>query len=143
MRIDNKGFSLITTLVLSAVALAFISALIYFVQSGSRTSASVESYKSSLEIAKGASEFLIAGVYNEKVGFGHIDCDSDLGDVNDYLSPYDEDTETHTVEVTSFKCERFNNNYNELYLIKLRVQRTGSEEKAEVEFGYLKEYDDE
>jgi len=143
IRLDDKGFSLLTTLILSAVALAFISALVYFVQSGSRSAASLESYKSSLEIAKGASEFLIAGVYNELVGFGHIDCDSDLDDVNAYLSPYDQDTETHNVTVTAFKCERFNNNYDELYVMKLLVQRENSQEKAEVEFGYLKEYDDE
>jgi hypothetical protein len=140
MLLNKKGFSLITVIVLSAVALSCISALMYFTQSSSRTTASVGSYKDSLEVAKGASEYLVAGVYNELVGFGHIECGSSRAAVNSYLTPYKDDSAAYDIEVTDFRCIKHNNERNEIYVFKLKVQRKNSGEKAEVEFGYQKIY---
>lgn len=138
MKLSNKGFSLLTTLILSAVVLAFLSALIYFVQSGSRTAASLDSYKSSLEIAKGASELIMKGVDDDE-----IECSDDadyIDDVREFMGPYDNDTTTHTVTVSSYRCERFytENSEREVYIFTVLVQRNNTEERAEVDFGYMK-----
>ncbi|MCD8568540.1 MAG: hypothetical protein LRY50_09500 [Geovibrio sp.] len=138
MKLSNKGFSLLTTLILSAVVLAFLSALIYFVQYGSRTAASLDSYKSSLEIAKGASELIMKGVDDDE-----IECSDDadyIDDVREFMAPYGADTSTHTVTVSSYRCERFytENSEREVYIFTVLVQRNNTEERAEVDFGYMK-----
>lgn len=138
MKLSNKGFSLLTTLILSAVVLAFLSALIYFVQSGSRTAASLDSYKSSLEIAKGASELIMKGVDDDE-----IECSDDasyIDDVREFMAPFGADTSTHTVTISSYKCERFytENSEREVYIFTVLVQRNNTEERAEVDFGYMK-----
>ncbi|QAR32072.1 hypothetical protein EP073_01230 [Geovibrio thiophilus] len=135
---NNKGFSLIATLVMSAVVLAFLSALIYFVQSGSRTSASLDSYKSSLEIAKGASELIMKGVDDDE-----IECSDDadyIDEVQEFMAPYDDDTTTHVINVASYRCEKFytENSEREIYIFTVQVQRNNTDERAEVDFGYMK-----
>jgi hypothetical protein len=137
MIMNNKGFSLLMTLILSSVALAFISTLIYFVQSGTKSTASLESYKSSLEVAKGASEFLIAGVYDKQLG-----CEDNLTDAISLISPYDNETASHNITIIEYHCKSFNGGINELYSFRIRVQKANSDEVSEVEFGYLETYED-
>ncbi|WP_022851353.1 hypothetical protein [Limisalsivibrio acetivorans] len=132
---NNKGFSLVTTLVLSMVALAFISTLAYFVQSGSQTTASLGSYKSSLDVAKGTADFLIAGVRDNQVG-----CADNITKVTTFISRYDNETTTHDISVTNYECKSFDNDEKELYIFTIEVNRGANQEKSIVEFGYLEDF---
>ena len=135
MKVNNKGFSLITTLVLSALAIVFISALIYFVQSGSRATSSLDMYKDSLEVAKGASELLMKGVDEYKV-----ECDFTKANVQSFIEDFNDHLPSYTITIDNFFCEEFytENSVGELFTFNLIVQRKSSKEKSVISFGYVK-----
>jgi hypothetical protein len=55
----RKGIALIVALVLSLVAMVFIGALFYLLTSGTQISGMYKTYTSSLEVAKGISNYLM------------------------------------------------------------------------------------
>lgn len=135
---NNKGFSLITTLILSAVALSFIGALAFFIHSGSKAGSSIDFYKSSLEIAKGASELLMKAVDES-----NFNCDtSTIDTTNDFLENYKDDSPNFLINVVKYECKEFyaGTSSGELYLFVVSVNRKNRDEKAEVDFGYMKRY---
>ena len=134
---NNKGYALITTLVMSVVALGFISTLIYFVMSGSKATQSVRNYRSSLDIAKGATDFVTAGIYENQVG-----CADSLSAVQTFMDKYLTESPDYTISLLNYECEPFDTGQKEIYIVRLQVQRKDTNEKTIIEFGYLEEYQD-
>jgi len=135
--LNEKGFALVTTLVLSVVALGFIMALMYMVTSSTQQLSSVKVYKSSLEVAKGASEFLTAGITDDQLG-----CADNITSVEQFISKYKSETDDYSVDLLNYSCRTFDNGKKALYLFEIQVNRGQTQEKTIIEFGYLEEFTD-
>jgi len=130
---NDKGFALITTLILSAIAMSFIVGLVYMTKSNIQSTTSVKTYKSSLAVGKGTSDFIIVGVNHKD-----IQSTSSLNDIQDFLDgTYIKETPGYTITVLDYFCEEFDQGKKQLYTFKIRVVKDGTDEKVEIDFGYL------
>lgn len=132
---NNKGFALLTTLILSGIALAFIAGLIYMSKAGIDSTTSLKTYKSSLAVGKGASDYLIASVHNEDITPTTL-----LSVVQSLINDnYGAETPGYTITVLDYTAESFDDGSKEVYTFKVQVIKNDTKEKTIIEFGYLVE----
>jgi len=134
---NQKGFSLIVTLVLSFVALGFIAALIYLITSGIILSGRGKIYANALDAAKGITDIIIDRINtdNLKCNNGSICNDNGtIDNLNTLAGSYYTASAT-LLKKTSYFSGTPAKEY-ELYLISISVKSKTSNDKSEVEFAY-------
>lgn len=135
--LNEKGVALLTTLVLSFVALGFIAALLYFLNSSTEISGIQTRYQTSLEAAKGGSDFvmnqLVTGLATCEGGTKDLpDCDSgDSIDLGSYNS-----VGQYNLSATMLSSSYDNVTETEIYAVRVNAKNTTNDEKSTIEFVY-------
>ena len=70
----RKGIAFITVLILAAIALAFTGIMLYLVMTGTKITGIETRYTSSLEVAKGVSNYLMQLMDEDKLCGYYVDC---------------------------------------------------------------------
>ena len=130
---SDKGMTLVSTLVMSFIAVGFIGALLFIITNATQISGSTAKYISALEVAKGVTDYIVS-----KVNAGTLTCSgttctptNNVVDISGLaLSEYDV-TATYLGETpgTGFI----------VYAFSISVKRNNKEETATVEFLYKKD----
>ncbi len=75
MKRNKKGFALVTTMILSFIALALLVTINYFLNTGSYISSTEKQYTGSLESARGVADFIIKQIEWDENG-DVLQCDN-------------------------------------------------------------------
>ena len=148
MKSNEKGIALITTLVLGLVALVFISGFLYIILTSTKTSGTIKTYTSALEVAKGTASYLmsvtldgalkcdaLSSSCNDCLDNGNCDncendytnCKLDVSNLQNKISDYDIEAYLLTKEVEG-------NIY--IYSFKVKAKKKNGNEKSEIDFVY-------
>lgn len=79
---SRKGIAFITVLILAAVALAFTGIMLYLVTTGTRITGIETRYTSSLEVAKGVSNYLMQLMDEDKLCGYYVNCSTSNAPIN-------------------------------------------------------------
>ncbi|MCX8083494.1 MAG: hypothetical protein N3C60_01035 [Calditerrivibrio sp.] len=137
IRTNKKGFSLIVTLILSFVALGFISALLYLIMSGTTLSGKGKIYTSALEAAKGLTDVIVLKINTDSLTCNPSPCSSGSV-VTNVANLLDGTGYTGTIRVINKSTYAYgtpSKNYD-LYLINIVVTANFGKDRSEVEFAY-------
>ena len=77
----RKGLALTTVLILSLIALAFTGVMLYMLTSSTHMGGAQYRYRSSLEVAKGVSQYLMSLMDSEEL-CSHTDCSKSNEPIN-------------------------------------------------------------
>lgn len=161
---DNKGFALLTTLMLMVLGFGIVVTLLYMITQSTKTTRLGQKYAVALDAAKGGADIIIHMMENElfspptlagAVGI-NADCleekltQSTLGDnaTSNWPSCDDQATTSdpktapdltltlanHLIYVKVIHTTKTNTNF--LYLVNVRAEIPGSQEHAEISFLY-------
>ncbi|BAI80334.1 conserved hypothetical protein [Deferribacter desulfuricans SSM1] len=132
-KLNNKGIALLTTLILSLVALGFVAAIMYMLNSSTNISGTHKRYQNALMAARGASEYIMDKLVSgdEKSLCNNQLCtDNTTIDLNSLFSEYD-------VEATVLN--RYEDTVNDIIVYSIRVNainKNNPKEKSIIEFVY-------
>jgi Tfp pilus assembly protein PilX len=129
--LNNKGMALIITLILSLVSLGLLAALFFLTTSGTRISGINLRYATSLEAAKGASDFIIDKILDES-----LTCNS--GSYNCTTNSTIDMGAFSTISGYSINAKILNKKQvaTDIYLYSIQVDSTksNSDEKSTIQF---------
>lgn len=132
MEKGRKGVALVTVLILSFIALAFIAVLLFMVTRGTQMAGGERRYISSLEVAKGVSEYLMDLMDNDEL-CEHTDCTKENVPINlgDYSTLGDYKVEAVLLKKVTIPKR------TAIYAVELTVKnKNRSSEKTIVDFVY-------
>jgi hypothetical protein len=129
----RKGVALITVLVLSFIALAFVSVLLFMITRGTQVAGGEKRYISSLEVAKGVSNYLME-LMDEDTFCDYVDCSKENVPVN--LGSYAKFGD-YEVKAVLLKKVDIPSTRTAIYAVELSVKnKKRPSEKAVVDFVY-------
>ncbi len=130
----EKGITLISALVMSFVAVAFIGALLFLITNSTQISRITAKYTSSLEVAKGITDYIVS-----KINAGTLTCGGGTTCT----------TTNNNVDISGLGLSDYNASATYLgetagtgfivYAFRISVSRNNSNETATVEFLYKKD----
>lgn len=134
---NRKGFSLIVTLILSFVALGFISALLYLILSGTILSGKGKRYADALDAAKGLTDFIIIKIDTDSLSCDPSPCasGSKITSISNLLDGTGYSATATLLNKATYSYGSPLKNYD-VYLISLKVTSNNTKDKSEVEFAY-------
>ncbi|EDP74487.1 hypothetical protein [Hydrogenivirga sp. 128-5-R1-1] len=132
---SQNGIAFVSAVILSFVAMSFIAALMYIITQSVQISGTTKKYVSSLEVAKGIADYIIAHVRQEPVALtcNNLPCsttNNNIDIVGVVLPDY--------IVTAKFLGESSGLN-SIIYAFRIEVSRKGSTDKAVIEFIYKKE----
>lgn len=132
-KLNNKGIALLTTLILSLVALGFVAAIMYMLNSSTNISGTHKRYQNALMAARGASEYimdkLVSGDENSLCN-NQLCTDNTTVDLSSLFSEYD---------VKATVLNRYEDTVNDIIVYSIRVNainKNNPKEKSIIEFVY-------
>jgi hypothetical protein len=133
---NNKGFSLITTLIFSFVALGFMAALLYLTMGGITTSGSAKRYTSANEVSKAVTDNIIYFLHSNQLCGAGNNCPDNATNLN--INGINSPDSNYSVSVTLLKKEAFSKNSKNysLYFFNLVTTANNSNEKSDIYFAY-------
>ncbi|WP_457643926.1 hypothetical protein [Persephonella sp.] len=140
MKNNEKGIALLTTIILGAVALAFIGALLYMLISGTHMSGVSGRYTTALDAAKGGADLVITKILNNDITCGGATCTPcpDTPDDQCKIDLQISNLGNYNVEAYLIGKDAVvygGSNYD-LYAIRVIATNPNTRETAEVEFVY-------
>jgi len=130
---SRKGVALLTVLLLSFIALAFIAALLFMITRGTQMAGGERRYVSALEVAKGVSEYLMELMDSDEL-CERTDCSKENVPINlgDYSTFGD-----YQVNAVLLKKVTITGTRTAIYAVELSVKnKNKSSEKTIVDFVY-------
>ncbi|MGA1862783.1 hypothetical protein OWM07_07860 [Deferribacter thermophilus] len=132
-KLNNKGIALLTTLILSLVALGFVAAIMYMLNSSTNISGTHKRYQNALMAARGASEYimdkLVSGDESDLCNTTTCPENTPI-DLSDLFSDY---------EVKATLLNRYEDTVSDIIIYSFRVTATNKnnpKEKSIIEFVY-------
>lgn len=130
---NEKGMALLVTLVLSFVALGFIAAILYLVNTSTSGSGATKRYSMALETAKGVSDYVIEKILSDDLTCSGASCDS--GETIDMdITPPDHSVEAKMLSDPK-KVTLSGVDYT-IYSVRVKAENNKTNNKAIVEFVY-------
>jgi len=131
---NAKGMALLVTLILSFVALGFIAAILYLVNTSTGSSGSTKRYFMALETAKGVSDYVIGKILSEELScVGGGGCDSGDEIVVEITPP---DHDVYAEMLSDPKTFTYNGVDYTVYSIRITAKNKNTNDIAKIEFVY-------
>jgi len=133
IKANEKGMALLVTLVLSFVALGFIAAILYLLNTSTSGSGATKRYSMALETAKGVSDYVVEKILSNDLTCGGSSCDS--GESIDIdIAPPDHNVEAKLLSDPK-KVTLSGVDYT-IYSVRVEAENNKTNDKAIVEFVY-------
>ncbi|MEC9492931.1 hypothetical protein [Flexistipes sp.] len=133
IKTNEKGMALIITLVLSFVALGFIAAILYLLNTSTSGSGATKRYSMALETAKGVSDYVVEKILSDDLTCSGSSCDSgesidiDIAPPNHNISAIMlSDPKKVTVDEVDYT----------IYSVRVEAENDKTNDKAIIEFVY-------
>ena len=131
--VSRKGVALVTVLILSAIALIFTAVMLYLVSSGVRITGVEVRYTTSLEVAKGVSNYLIELIDQDKL-CDYTNCNAPNSPIE--LGDYKK-LDKYKVQATLLSRVEDPSTGSQVYAIEVKVlNEVNPKEKATIDFVY-------
>jgi len=133
IKANERGMALLVTLVLSFVALGFIAAILYLLNTSTSGSGATKRYSMALETAKGVSDYVVEKILSNDLTCSGSSCDS--GESIDIdITPPDHNVEAKLL--SDPKEVTFSGVDYTIYAVRVEAENSKTNDKAIIEFVY-------
>jgi len=130
---NEKGMALLVTLVLSFVALGFIAAILYLLNTSTSGSGATKRYSMALETAKGVSDYVVEKILSDDLKCSGSSCDSGESIDIDIAPP---DHNVNAKMLSDPKKVTLSGVDYTIYSIRVEAENNKTNDKAIIEFVY-------